>query len=65
MLRPEDSRLHVEAAAEETDLLALDKETLKDLDAAGDQSAGVKGGMPVTFIVCLSIECWTKGCYNL
>lgn len=43
--------------------LALDKETIKDLEAPADGSEAAKGAVgPISGILCFSRDCVTNGC---
>jgi hypothetical protein len=60
MTNPEQRKPESERAAEsnESESLSLDKETLKDLDASGEQ----KGGFGVDWTNVYTTECLSKGC---
>lgn len=64
MSNPNEMDRHAENADQEFDSLALDKETLKDLEPDGSEAA--KGGVAaVSAIFCFSKECVTNGCLTI
>jgi len=65
MSNPNELERQAERAAPDTDRLALDKETVKDLEAQTDASEAVKGGLPPTAVLCLSHGCGvTQLCFT-
>ena len=63
MSNPNEMGGQAENADGEFDALALDKETLKDLEAPADASEAAKGGVgPISGILCFSRDCVSNGC---
>lgn len=63
MSNPDEADRQLGKADKEFDSLALDKETLKDLEAPADGGEAAKGGFGnISGILCFSKDCVTSPC---